>query len=100
VAEYVTSESHQKENNMLHAVGTKLVVERIEQEQKSASGILLTNMQDPNPLAQVLSIGDQVKIAVAVGDKVAVSWNNTAQQKSQGKTFYIVDETGIFAVEK
>jgi chaperonin GroES len=85
---------------MLKAVGTKLVVERVEQEQKSASGILLTNMQDPNPLAQVVSIGSQVKIDVCIGDRVAVSWNNTAQQKSQGKTYYIADETGVFAVEK
>ena len=94
--------AHQKKENKmtLQAVGTKLVVERVEQDQTSAGGIIVTNLQDPNPLAHVLSIGDQVKITVSVGDKVAVSWANTAQQRSQGKTYYIADETGIFAVEK
>jgi co-chaperonin GroES (HSP10) len=84
---------------MLKAVGTKLVVERIERDQTSAGGIFLTNQADPNPLAQVLSIGSQVKIDVCIGDRVSVSWNNTAPQPYQGKTYYIVDETGVFAVE-
>jgi chaperonin GroES len=84
---------------MLKAVGTKLVIERIEREQKSAGGIFITNQADPNPLAKIVSIGSQVKIDVCVGDQVSISWNNTAQQPYQGKTYYIVDESGIFAVE-
>jgi co-chaperonin GroES (HSP10) len=51
-------------------------------------------------MARVLSIGSQVKIDVCQGDRVSLSWNNTANQPYQGKTYYIVDETGIFAVEK
>ena len=85
---------------MIKAVGTKLIIERIEQEQKSASGIFLTNMQDPNPLATVLSLGDDVTIKVSPGDKIAVLWANTAQQPYQGKTYHIVDQTGVIAVEK
>lgn len=85
---------------MLEALGTKLIVERLEQEQTSAMGIVLSNMQDPNPLGVVLSKGADVKIKVEVGDRVVVSWNNTAQQKYKGNTYYISDETGIFAVEK
>ena len=85
---------------MLNALGTKLVIERVEQDQTTAGGIIVTNQQDPNPMARVLSIGDQVKVKVVVGDVVAVSWNNTATQKYKGKTYYIADETGIFAVEK
>lgn len=84
----------------LLALGTKIVLERVEQEQKSAAGILLTNIQDPNPLATVLSVGDKVAINIAVGDRVVVSWNNTATQKYKGNTYYIADETGIYAVEK
>jgi len=84
---------------MLKAVGTKLVVERVEREQKSAGGIFITNQADPNPMARIVSIGSQVKIDVCAGDQVSISWNNTAPQPYQGKTYYIVDETGIFAVE-
>jgi co-chaperonin GroES (HSP10) len=85
---------------MLKAVGTKLVVERVERDQQTSSGIFITNQADPNPMARVLSIGSQVKIDVCQGDRVSLSWNNTANQPYQGKTYYIVDETGIFAVEK
>jgi co-chaperonin GroES (HSP10) len=85
---------------MLKAVGTKLVVEKIERDQQTASGIFITNQQDPNPLARIISIGSQVKIDVCVGDRVSVSWANTAPQPYNGKTYYIADETGVFAVEK
>ena len=84
----------------LKAVGTKLVVERVERDQQTASGIFITNQADPNPLAVVLSVGSQVKIDVCQGDRVSLSWNNTANQPYQGKTYFIVDETGIFAVER
>jgi co-chaperonin GroES (HSP10) len=84
---------------MLQAVGTKLIVERVEREQTSAGGIFISNQAEPNPMAQVLSIGSQVKIDVCMGDRVSISWNNTAPQPYNGKTYYIVDETGVFAVE-
>jgi co-chaperonin GroES (HSP10) len=80
----------------LQALGTKLVIERVEQDQTTAGGIIVTNQQDPNPMATIISKGDDVKIKVEVGDQVSVSWNNTAQQKYRGKTYYIVDETGCF----
>jgi len=81
---------------MLNALGTKLIIERVEQDQTTAGGIIVTNQQDPNPLATVISKGDDVKIKVNVGDQIAVSWNNTAQQRYLGKTYYIVDESGCF----
>ena len=84
----------------LQALGTKIVIERIEAEQTTAMGIVLSNAQDPNPLARVLSRGQDVKIAVELGDTVVVGWSNTAIQKYKGKTYYIIDETGVFAVEK
>ena len=83
----------------LKAVGTKLVIERVERQEQTQGGIIISNQQDKNPLATIVSIGDQVKVSLEVGDKVAVSWANTAEQKSQGTTYYIIDETAIFAKE-
>ena len=85
---------------MLKAVGTKLVVERVERDQQTASGIFITNQAEPNPLAQIVSIGSQVKIDVCIGDLASISWNNTATQKYKGNTYYVVDESGLFAVER
>jgi co-chaperonin GroES (HSP10) len=81
---------------MIEALGTKLVIERVEQEQTSSSGIILSNQQDNNPLARILSVGSQVKITVAVNDLAVVSWSSTAEKKYQGKTYYLIDETGVF----
>ena len=83
---------------MIKALGTKIVIERVEQEQKSAMGIVLSNMQDPNPWARVISIGADVKLTIKDGDLVVVAWNSVAEKKDQGKTYYIVDETGCFGV--
>ena len=47
-------------------------------------------------MAIIVSKGDDVKVKVEVGDTVSVSWNNTANQRYKGKTYYIVDETGLF----
>ena len=85
---------------MLRALGTKLVIKRIEREQQTSGGIIISNQQDKNPLAHVVSVGDQVKISVKEGDAVAVAWVNTAEQKSQGVNYYIVDESGVYAVEE
>jgi co-chaperonin GroES (HSP10) len=84
---------------MLKALGTKLVLERIERPQTTQAGIFISNSTDPNPVAKIVSKGDAVKIAVEVGDIVAVSWHNTAQHQTQGQTVYIVDESGVFAKE-
>lgn len=81
-------------------MGTKLVIERVEREQQTAGGIFITNQADPNPLAVVLSKGDDVTIKVNEGDKIAVLWGNTATQPYNGKNYYIVDQTGVTAVEK
>lgn len=83
----------------LQALGTKIVLERLHLEQTSASGIFLSNTEDPNPPARVISVGLDVKIKVQTGDTVVVGWNNTAQQKYQGKTYWIADETSVYAVE-
>jgi chaperonin GroES len=85
---------------MLKALGTKLIIERVERQEKTSGGIIISNQQDKTPLAKVISIGDQVKIKVSVGDSVVVSWANTAQQPSQGTNYYIIDETGVYATEE
>jgi len=87
----------------LQALGTKLVLKKIEKEQTSASGIVLSNSQDPNPRAYVLSIGQDAKKklpTLRASDLVCVEWSQTAPVKDQGSTFYIADWNSIYAVEK
>jgi len=81
---------------MIEATGTKVIIERHEQEQTTASGLVLTVAADPNPLARVLSVGPDVKSHIKVDDMLIIGWQHTAHTKYQGKTYYIVDESGIF----
>jgi len=88
---------------MLEALGSKLIVKRVEREQTTALGIVLTNSQDPNPRAEVVSIGPklaELHPALEVGDHLAIEWTQTAQIQDQGKTYYILDASSVYAKER
>ena len=55
---------------MIHAVKTKLTVKRIHKEKMSQGGIHLSYEDNPSPQATVLSVGEEVKANVRVGDVV------------------------------
>lgn len=87
---------------MIQALGTKLVLERRNEEQKSAMGLVLTNSANPNPRGVVLSIGEAVKDKcpnIALGDVVVVEWSQTAKVQDQGRDVYIIDVGSIYAKE-
>ena len=86
----------------MRAVGTKLVLTKINVEQRSASGIIFSQQEDPMPPARIESIGSQVH------DKypelkplqiVTVEWQHCAKVIRNGKTFYIADAQSIYAIE-
>jgi co-chaperonin GroES (HSP10) len=88
---------------MLEALGSKLIVRRVEQEQTSALGIIISNSQDPNPRAEVVSIGPklaELHPALEVGDHLAIEWTQTATIRDQGKTYYILDASSVYAKER
>ena len=83
---------------MIQALGTKLVVTRTEREQATASGIIISNQQENNPPACIISQGAEVTLNCKPGDQVIISWPSTAEAKHEGTTYYIVDQTGVFGV--
>lgn len=86
----------------LQAIGTKIVVKRIVKEQTHASGLVLSNSSDPNPPAELVSIGPEAQEKnpqLAQGQLAHIAWNSVAQVKYQGEELYIVDVTGVFAIE-
>ena len=85
---------------MIQALGTKLVVTRTEREQATSSGIIISNQQDNNPPACIVSQGADVTLKCEPGDSVVISWPSTAEAKHEGMTYYIVDQTGVFGVIK
>jgi co-chaperonin GroES (HSP10) len=88
---------------MLEALGSKLIVKRVEQEQTTALGIVLTNTSDPNPRAEVVSIGPklaELHPTLEVGDHLAIEWTQTAQIRDEGKNYYILDASSVYAKER
>ena len=82
------------------AVKTRVIFTRKEVQQKTDSGIILSNPnQEHNPLGYVHSIGDKVDIAgLAVGDAISVNWQSVGMLEHDNTKYYIVDQSNINAI--
>jgi co-chaperonin GroES (HSP10) len=81
---------------MIEALGTKLIIEKVVEEQKSRGGLYLSMSEDPNPKARVLSVGPEVKGNINPEDLLYVEWRNTAPIKHDGKDYHVIDETSLY----
>lgn len=84
---------------MIKAVKTKLTVGRIHKEKVTSGGIVLHHEDNPNPQAQVLSVGEDVKANVKVGDIIFLDWRFVIQLTFDGNNVYVTDESNILAVD-
>ena len=84
------------------AVKTRVIFTRKEVQQKTDSGIILSNPnQEHNPLGYVHSIGDKVDIdGLAVGDAISVNWQSVGMLEHDSIKYYIVDQNNINAIIK
>lgn len=89
---------------MIEAVGTRLIVEKVEANNITSSGIVLSA---PNsvPRGVVVSVGAEAASKVdcpKIGDQVIVDWSRNSYYKidDQGKEYFVVDITGVYAVER
>lgn len=86
----------------------KVVLEPLEPEEKTASGILLPNSAQEKPsMARVVAVGNggmidgcEVKMLVKVGDKVLYSKYAGSEIKLDGKNYVIVKQADILAILK
>ena len=81
----------------LRALGTRLLIERVDAEKITTGGIILQSAQEA-PRARVLSVGPQVKEDIGVGDILVVDWARVGQVQFENRTHYMVDESTILAV--
>lgn len=81
----------------LRALGTRLLIEKIEADRVSSGGIMLQSAQEA-PRARVLDIGPLVKEDIAVGDVLVVDWSKVGQLRFENRTHFMVDESTILAV--
>ncbi len=81
----------------LRALGTRILIEKIEQSTVTAGGIVLQHSQEV-PQARVLSVGPQVKEDIVPGNVIVVDWSKVGVFNHHNQKQYMVDESTILAV--
>ena len=91
----------------LKPLGDKVVVQLIEQEEKTASGIYLPDTAKKKPTegkviavgeGRTLDNGDKNSLSVKVGDRVLFSKYGGNEVNVDGQDYTILDEDQIYAI--
>lgn len=89
----------------LKPLGQRLVIEKVEAEEKTASGIVLPSSAQEQPqFAKVIAVGEELntdektKDAVKVGDNVIYAKYSGTEVKIDGKEYIIVKFSDVLAV--
>ncbi|MBS4175842.1 co-chaperone GroES [Bacillus sp. FJAT-49736] len=92
---------------MLKPLGDRVVIELVETEEKTASGIVLPDSAKEKPqegkivavgTGRVLDNGERVALEVSEGDRIIFSKYAGTEVKYQGKEYLILRESDILAV--
>lgn len=91
----------------LKPLGDRVVVKTIEEEQKTAGGIVLPDTAKEKPqkgevlavgTGKLLDNGERVPLEVKVGDKVIFAKYGGTEVKVDGKEYLILRESDILAI--
>jgi len=83
---------------MLKPLADRVVIKRLEAENKTASGIVLPdNAKEKPEEGEVVEVGKNVK-EVKKGDKVVFSKYSPSEVKQDGKEYLIVKEEDVLAI--
>ncbi|XVG96598.1 co-chaperone GroES [Eubacteriales bacterium KG127] len=83
-------------------LGSRVVIKKVEAEEKTAGGIILTSASKEAPqLAEVVAVGpgkEDEKMELAIGDKVVFSKYAGTEIKFQGDEYTIMNQSDILAI--
>ena len=83
-------------------LGARVVIKRVEAEEKTSSGILLTGTAKEKPqVAEVLAVGpgtEDEKMELKVGDRVIFSQYAGTDVKYEGQEVSIMNQRDILAI--
>lgn len=92
---------------LLKPLGDRIVIELVESEEKTASGIVLPDSAKEKPqegkvvavgTGRVLDNGERVALEVAAGDRIIFSKYSGTEVKYQGTEYLILRENDILAI--
>jgi chaperonin GroES len=83
----------------LKPLGARALVEMVEGEETTASGIVLPDMAKEKPqTAEVIAVGDSEEVKVSIGDTVVLRKFGGTEVKIDGEDRLIVDAEDILGV--
>ncbi|MBR6473287.1 MAG: co-chaperone GroES [Firmicutes bacterium] len=87
---------------MIRPLGTRVVIKKIEAEEKTQGGLILTSQSKEAPqYAEVVAVGpgtEEEPMEVKVGDKVVFSKYGGTDIKHEGEEYTIMKQSDILAV--
>jgi chaperonin GroES len=92
---------------LLKPLGDRVVIELVETEEKTASGIVLPDSAKEKPqegkivavgTGRVLDNGERVALEVSVGDRIIFSKYSGTEVKYQGTEYLILRDNDILAI--
>lgn len=92
---------------MLRPLGDRIVIELVESEEKTASGIVLPDSAKEKPqegkvvavgTGRVLDNGERAALEVSVGNRIIFSKYGGTEVKYEGKEYLLLRESDILAV--
>lgn len=93
--------------SLLKPLGDRIVIEQVETEEKTASGIVLPDTAKEKPqegrvvavgTGRILESGERVALEVKEGDKVIFSKYAGTELKLDGKEYLILRENDVLAI--
>lgn len=80
----------------LQPMGARVLIKPLEQENRTASGLLLPETAKEKPqIGQVIAIGDDEEIKVKPGDKVLFAKYTGTEIKHEGIDYLVMDSSDI-----
>lgn len=80
----------------LQPLGARVLIKPLDQENRTASGLLLPETAKEKPqVGQVIAVGDDEDIKVQVGDKVLFAKYTGTEIKHKGVDYLVMDSSDI-----
>ncbi len=83
----------------IRPIGERVVIKKLEAEQKTASGIVLTSSAQEKPQwAEVVEVPQAEDVTIKVGDKVIYKQYAGTEVKIEDESYIVIDLENVLAV--
>ncbi len=83
----------------IRPIGERVVIKKLEAEQKTASGIVLTSSAQEKPQwAEVVEVPQAEDVKIKVGDKVIYKQYAGTEVKIEDESYIVIDLENVLAV--